>query len=109
MEEAEFADRIAIIDSGKIVALDTPRALKSRISEGVISITTSDNSSALHSLSAMNFSARIVGDEIKISHIEPASAISVIVRCLDVKIFRIELHEPNLDDVYMHITGRALL
>ena len=30
MDEAEFCDRIAIIDSGEIVALDTPAALKAR-------------------------------------------------------------------------------
>ncbi len=36
MEEAEVADRIALIDAGRIVALDTPRALKARIGGGVI-------------------------------------------------------------------------
>ena len=36
MEEAEVADRIALIDGGRIVALDSPRALKARLGGGVI-------------------------------------------------------------------------
>ncbi len=46
MEEAEVADRIALIDSGRIVALDTPRALKARVGGGVIRLETDDNDRA---------------------------------------------------------------
>ena len=46
MEEAEIADRIALIDSGRIVALDTPRALKARVGGGIIRLQTDDDAQA---------------------------------------------------------------
>src|ERR1700692_3681061 len=46
MDEAEFCDRIAIIDQGKIVALGTPSELKSRVGGDVVTITTPDTAIA---------------------------------------------------------------
>ena len=42
MDEAEFCDRIAIIDQGKIVALGTPAELKTKVGGDVVTITTPD-------------------------------------------------------------------
>ncbi|HEV7236204.1 MAG TPA: ATP-binding cassette domain-containing protein, partial [Ktedonobacteraceae bacterium] len=41
MEEAEYCDRIAIIDHGQIVALDTPAALKRMVGQDIVCLTTS--------------------------------------------------------------------
>src|SRR6266516_3167746 len=46
MEEAEHCDRIAVIDHGKIVALDTPEHLKGLVGGDIISVRTSDNERA---------------------------------------------------------------
>ncbi len=46
MEEAEKADRIAIIDHGKLVALDTPEKLKSMVGKDIVSVKTDDNNKA---------------------------------------------------------------
>ena len=46
MDEAEFCDRIAIIDRGQIVALGTPSELKSRVGGDVVTVTTSDSAAA---------------------------------------------------------------
>ena len=43
MAEAEYCDRIAIIDHGEIVALDTPARLKESVGGDVVTLTTSDN------------------------------------------------------------------
>src|SRR5437762_974858 len=40
MEEAEYCDRIAIIDHGQIVALDTPDALKRMVGQDLVCLTT---------------------------------------------------------------------
>src|SRR5437588_10539545 len=47
MDEAEYCDRIAIIDHGKIQAVGTPDELKKMVGGDVVSITTSDNVAAL--------------------------------------------------------------
>ena len=43
MDEAEYADRIAIIDQGSIVALDTPDELKRLVGADTVELTTADD------------------------------------------------------------------
>ncbi|HZM56785.1 MAG TPA: ATP-binding cassette domain-containing protein, partial [Acidimicrobiales bacterium] len=50
MDEAEYADRIAIIDHGAIVALDTPDALKALVGADTVTLETADDDAALASL-----------------------------------------------------------
>src|SRR3954469_25568304 len=52
MDEAEFCDRIAIMDQGEIVALDTPAALKAQVGADRVRIETSDDDAALAALAA---------------------------------------------------------
>ena len=52
MDEAEHCDRIAIVDQGRIVALDTPAALKSGIGKDRVQITTDDDARAIEELAA---------------------------------------------------------
>src|SRR5665647_2429928 len=47
MDEAEYCDRIAIIDGGKIVAQDTPANLKAQVGKDRVSITTADDAAAM--------------------------------------------------------------
>ncbi|WP_040213015.1 daunorubicin resistance protein DrrA family ABC transporter ATP-binding protein, partial [Clostridium polynesiense] len=47
MDEAEFCDRIAIIDDGKIIALETPESLKNSLGGDVLEISTEDNNKAM--------------------------------------------------------------
>src|ERR671926_352577 len=50
MDEAEFCDRIAIMDRGEIVALDTPEALKARVGADRVRIETDDDEAAIEAL-----------------------------------------------------------
>src|SRR6201989_111009 len=50
MDEAEFCDRIAIMDAGRIVALDTPEALKAEVGADRVRIETDDNDAAIAAL-----------------------------------------------------------
>src|SRR3954453_3367582 len=50
MDEAEFCDRIAIMDSGQIVVLDTPEALKASVGKDRVQIHTEDDSAAITAL-----------------------------------------------------------
>src|SRR5262245_31655417 len=52
MDEAEFCDRIAIMDQGEIVALDTPAALKAQVGADRVRITTEDDDAAIEALVA---------------------------------------------------------
>ncbi|MGH8965368.1 MAG: ABC transporter ATP-binding protein, partial [Actinomycetes bacterium] len=50
MDEAEHCDRIAIINEGRIVALDTPDRLKAAVGKDRMHITTDDDPAAIHAL-----------------------------------------------------------
>src|SRR3954462_1311967 len=50
MDEAEFCDRIAIMDRGEIVVLDTPEALKASVGADRVTIRTADNEAAIAAL-----------------------------------------------------------
>ncbi len=107
MEEAEVADRIALIDRGRIVALDTPRALKARIGGGVIRLKTDDDAQARMWLADHALNAEAGTGEIMLVHADPAAALPEILRHLPVRVQRVEIHEPSLEDVFLKLTGRG--
>jgi ABC-2 type transport system ATP-binding protein len=108
MEEAEVADRIALIDSGRIVALGTPSELKARVGGGVVTLRTNDDEGARVWLKEHGFEPEPGGQGITIVHADPAAIIPDLLRHLPVKVERAEVHEPSLEDVFLKLTGRGL-
>lgn len=109
MNEAENCDRIAIIDHGKIIALDTPDNLKTKVGGDVIRMKTNDKSSLKKELEE-RYKAE-VKEENGALRIEVASGDQFLPHLfneLSAKIDAIELRKPTLDDVFLHFTGRAI-
>jgi ABC-2 type transport system ATP-binding protein len=107
MEEADVADRIALIAAGKIVALDTPKALKARMGGGIIRLRTADDTQARAWLSGRGY-APYGEQEILLEQNDPASVVPVLLRELPVRVERVEVHAPSLEDVFLKLTGRGL-
>ena len=108
MEEAEIADRIALIDSGKIVALDTPRALKARIGGGVVRLQTENDGQARAWLTERGFTPTDASPGLMLVHADPAAILPDLLRNLPVKVLRAEIHQPSLEDVFLGLTGKGL-
>jgi ABC-2 type transport system ATP-binding protein len=108
MEEAEVADRIALIAAGRIIALDTPRALKARLGGGVISLQTDDDARAREWLVGRGFAPESPGAGLRLLHADPASIVPDLLRHLPVTVQRVEVHAPSLEDVFLKLTGRGL-
>jgi ABC-2 type transport system ATP-binding protein len=108
MEEAEVADRIALIDSGRIVALGTPRELKARLGGGIVTLTTDDNPRARAWLAEHGFTPEPGGNAIMLVHADPAAILPELLRSLPVRVERAEVHAPSLEDVFLKLTGRGL-
>ncbi|HYB92545.1 MAG TPA: ATP-binding cassette domain-containing protein [archaeon] len=114
MDEADrLSDRIAIMDYGKIIALDTSYKLKETL-EGDVIIVKANNLEALSAIIKEKMDlqkTRIVEDTIEIT---VKNGKSLLPRIVDVatqnKIYieSVALREPNLEDVFLHYTGRSI-
>ena len=108
MEEAEVADRIALIDSGRIVALGTPRALKTQVGGGIVSLRTEDDTTARAWLREQGYEPSDGGDALTLVHADPAAILPDLLRRMPVRVVRAEVHAPGLEDVFIKLTGRGL-
>jgi ABC-2 type transport system ATP-binding protein len=108
MEEAEIADRIAMIAKGEIVALDTPKKLKKRVSGGLIKLRTADNESALQWLKEHDIEAKTGDEQIYIVSQDPSSLLPIVLKKLPQEVQTAEIHAPSLEDVFLTLTGRSL-
>jgi ABC-2 type transport system ATP-binding protein len=109
MDEAEFCDRIAIMDQGVIVALDTPEALKAQVGADRVTIHTEDDAAAVAAL-ARNFAVEAQIAEGAVTFHVP-SAEQFVPRLfaeLGVAIRSVNLSRPTLDDVFMAHTGSTI-
>ena len=109
MDEAEFCDRIAIIDQGKIVALGTPAELKTRVGGDVVTITTSDTALAAEQVgSIMHLESTQVDGTLRVEVADSASFMPRLFSELTVPITAVSARRPSLDDVFLKLTGRAI-
>jgi ABC-2 type transport system ATP-binding protein len=109
MDEAEFCDRIAIMDQGEIVVLDTPEALKARVGADRVTIDTEDDEAAIHALRG-RFGVDAVVAEGKVTFRVPAGEEFVprLFAELGVPIRSVSVSRPTLDDVFMSYTGTTI-
>jgi len=108
MDEAEYADRIAIIDHGRIVALDTPRALKAQVGADTVDLHTTDDVLALAALERDGYKAQAAGGGVRVLVEHGESAVAPLIAAVGVPVLDVHVHEPTLDDVFMHYTGREI-
>jgi ABC-2 type transport system ATP-binding protein len=109
MEEAEHCGRIAVIDLGKIAALDTPDALKRMVGADIVTLRTEDNERAAREIRE-RYGLEPQRDDTRIRLEVEAGAefIPRLVGELGVAISSVDLRRPTLDDVFLKLTGRAM-
>lgn len=109
MEEAEKADRIAIIDHGKLVALDTPEKLKSMVGKDIVSVKTDDNNKAAEEIRLRyQIEARHDGDGLTFEVDSGEKFLPVFIKEFGTRILSVSLRHPSLDDVFLKLTGREM-
>ena len=108
MDEAEYADRIAIIDHGSLVALDTPQALKAEIGADTVDLRTTDDPAAIAALQRNGYRVQAGADGVRVFVEHGESAVAPLIAAAGVPVLDVHVHEPTLDDVFMHYTGREI-
>ncbi len=109
MEEAEVCDRIAIIDHGKIIAMDTPDELKKMVGGDVVSLTTTDNRSARYDIEHV-FKMGVVEKEnaLYMTCSRGDTCIPELIRQLGDRVLSVRIQRPTLNDVFLKLTGKTI-
>jgi len=118
MDEADrLCDRLAIIDHGKIVALGTPRELKSSVpGQDILTVqffkeVSDELLAALKRLPNVRDAGREEAHTARVilgGDVVPLEAIAEVSRAHGDKVKNMSLLEPTLEDVFLHYTGRGL-
>jgi ABC-2 type transport system ATP-binding protein len=108
MDEAEHADRIAIIDHGRVIALDTPTALKAMVGQDTVSLETADDGAALAALRGAGVRAEATPPGVTAFVDDADTAASRLIGLVGVPVRTLRTHRPTLDDVFLHFTGREI-
>jgi ABC-2 type transport system ATP-binding protein len=114
LEEAdELADRVGIIDGGRIVAEGTPRELKAQVGRPHLEIRIAEGDADRAQAVVAEFGRRLPARDgaVLVELERGAAAVAPVVRALDeagLAVDALELVEPTLDDVFLAKTGYHL-
>jgi len=112
MDEAEYCERIAIMDHGEIIVLDTPAALKEKVGSDRVQIETDDNDAAIAALrERFGIDATVAEGAVTFG---VSSGEHFVPRLFDEwdpahpAIRSVSVARPSLDDVFMSYTGTTI-
>jgi ABC-2 type transport system ATP-binding protein len=106
LDEAERADRIAILDQGSIVALDKPDQLRASIGGDTITIETEDADALANAIrQQFNVNVEVVGGRVRLEQTDAGAWVAKIVEAFPDRVQSITLAKPTLEDVFIQKTG----
>jgi ABC-2 type transport system ATP-binding protein len=109
MDEAERCDRIAIIDQGRIVAIDTPDALKASIGADTVTLATADDVATRRALAdGFGLDVELTDDGVRFRVPDGEAFVPKMFERLPVGVRSVNVRRPSLDDVFMEYTGHEL-
>lgn len=107
MDEAEYCHRLALMDEGKIIALDTPRALRRGLTgDQFMQLETTDTIRALQVLSGFEEipGVAVFGGGLRLKVRDSSKAEAVARKCLEkegIEIRSLEIAQPSMEDVFV--------
>ncbi len=109
MEEAEQADRVAILDQGRLVALDTPKTLKRLVGGDTVTLRTADDTLARQRIEARwGFKVRLSEEGLCFEVPHSGQLIPTVITQLGLPVHFVSVHSPTLHDVFLSLTGREM-
>ena len=107
MEEGDRCDRVAIIDQGRIVAMDAPSALKAAIGGDVITIETDDASSLRDEITKrFGVTPQAFDGQLRLERAAGHAFIPQLVEAFPGRLRTVSLSRPSLEDAFLHHAGR---
>ena len=109
MDEAEYCDRIAIIDHGQIVGLDTPEKLKDAVGGDLVTVKTEDSEGAAQVLQEQyRLTAQVLDGTVSFTVPRGDEFLPDFIRGFPQRILSVGVRRPTLDDVFLQLTGRGI-
>ena len=114
MEEADFlCNRVAIIDEGKIIAIDSPENLKRKIGGDALIIEADNKEKTKEVVSKLSFVKKVseVNGKIYVNienSEENLPSVFEVLRNNNIKIKSISVRKPSLNDVFIYYTGKEI-
>ena len=109
MDEAEYCDRIAIMDQGRIIVLDTPEALKAKVGKDRVRIETDDDQATIAALrERFSVEATLAEGAVTFGVAEGEHFVPRLFAELGLPIRAVSVARPSLDDVFMSHTGTTI-
>jgi len=109
MDEAEYCDRIAIMDRGEIIVLDTPEALKASVGRDRVMLGTDDDDAAIAALrDRFGLEATMHEGLVTIAVESGGEFVPRLFADLGLPIKSVSVSRPSLDDVFMSYTGTTI-
>jgi ABC-2 type transport system ATP-binding protein len=109
MDEAEYCDRIAIMDQGRIIVLDTPEALKAKVAKDRVQIETDDDQAAIAALrERFGIEATVAEGAVTFGVPDGEQFVPRLFAELGQPIRSVSVARPSLDDVFMSHTGTTI-
>ena len=109
MDEAEACDRVAIMDYGKIIALDTPDRLKARLGGDVVSIAGPDNEALAREVrESFEVEPRFENDAVEFNVEQGGEFLPILLNRLQSEVRSVGIRAPTLEDVFVSMTGHQI-
>lgn len=107
MEEADKCDRLAIMESGKRLACDTPAGLKQQISGDVITLTSSQPAVLQQQLQEkLGVELTMLGQALRLERPRGHEFIPAVIEAAPGLVESVSVGRPSLEDVFVRLTGR---
>ncbi len=109
LEEAERGDRLAIIDRGRLVALDTPDALRATVGGDTISISADDPELLAQDIHArLGYAAKVLDGQVRLEVPRGPEVVPLLFAAFpEGRIASLTLGKPTLEDVFIARTGHT--
>ena len=108
LEEAEKADRIAILDRGRLVALDSPDALRDSVGGDTIMIECSDANDLSQQIeSHFDVKTQVMEGQVRLEQPDGQRWVTDLLKSFPDEISAIKLGKPTLEDVFISKTGHS--
>ena len=109
MDEAEACDRVAIMDYGKIIALDTPEHLKATLGGDVVSVSGADNEALAREVrESFEVEPHIENEAVEFNVERGGDFVPVLLARLTNPVQSVGIRAPTLEDVFVSLTGHQI-